>query len=116
MFDINKRLNLMPVPYWSNTTKISAMQRMILVYSIMYYERHESCVGDKQYDDICKKLVEYQNKYPKSWNESQYYYAMYDFDGTTGFDLPDRLKKKDRKNIERICDVVYRMWKKEGKR
>ena len=48
MIDFSK----MPCIYWSDSTKISYLQRRIIVYSIMYYEQNESCVPDKYYDSI----------------------------------------------------------------
>lgn len=102
----------MPCAYWSDITKISYLQRRIIVYSIMYYENNESCVSDKYYDDISHQLVELQrtaNK--KDWEQSTYYYAMYDFDGSTGFDIPSRLTKNDREYLGNIAAHVYARWK-----
>lgn len=99
---------------WRLRDKISYLQRRLLVYSIMYYVKDESCVTDSYYDYICKLLVKYKQKYPKAWSHSEYSYVMDDFDGTTGFDLPSRLNKKDRNKLERIARQVYKQWKQSG--
>ena len=106
-----------PSIYWSITTKISYLQRRIIVYSIMYYEHDESCVSDAYYDSISHQLVALQKQATKEeWEASTYYYAMCDFDGSTGFDIPSRLTKKDRDYLGHIANVVHRQWVKEGRR
>ena len=40
-----------------------------------------------------------------------YYYAMYDFDGSTGFDIPSRLTKYDLEYLTNIASHVYKQWK-----
>lgn len=96
-----------PCIYWSDTTKISYLQRRIIVYSIMYYELNESCVSDREYDSISKQLVELQKQASeKDFEKSQYYYAMHDFDGSTGFDIPSRLTKKDREYLTHIAYTI----------
>lgn len=107
MIDFSK----MPSIYWSESTKISYLQRRIIVYSIMYYEMNESCISDKEYDSISKQLVQMQKQYPKEFKLSEYYYAMYDFDGNTGFDIPNRLNKKDREYLTRIAMFVRKLSK-----
>lgn len=102
----------MPCIYWSDTTKISYLQRRIIVYSIMYYEQNESCVSDRYYDDISHQLVALQKSASlEDWKASMYYYAMYDFDGSTGFDIPSRLTKHDRDYLTNIASHVYEQWK-----
>lgn len=110
MIDFSK----MPCIYWSDTTKISYLQRRIIVWSIMYYEHDESCVPDRVYDDVSHQLVELQKQASKeAWEKSTYYYAMYDFDGSTGFDIPSRLTKKDREYLTHIAYIVYEQWKRD---
>ena len=107
MIDFSKA----PCIYWSNTTKISYLQRRIIVWSIMYYEHDESCVPDNVYDSVSHQLVELQKKARKS----TYYYAMHDFDGSTGFDIPSRLTKEDREYLTHIANVVHKQWKQGAK-
>ena len=105
-----------PCIYWSDTAKISYLQRRIIIYSIMYYEQSESCVSDKEYDSISYQLVELQkNASKEDWEKSTYYYAMHDFDGSTGFDIPSRLTKKDRKYLTNLAGVIHKQWVGEGK-
>lgn len=101
----------MPCVFWNNETKISYLQRRIIVYSIMYYEMDESCISDSRFDAIARQLVELQRKDPESHEASQYYYAMYDFDGSTGFNIPDRLTKSDREYLTQIAVQVLKSWR-----
>lgn len=101
-----------PCIYWSDATKISYLQRRIIVYSIMYYENNESCVTDAFYDSISRQLVELQESCsPEEFKRSTYYYAMKDFDGNTGFDIPSKLKKRDKKYLTQVANHVYNLWK-----
>lgn len=110
MFGIN--FDSMPSKYWDEHVKISYLQRRIIVYSIMYYEMNESCISDKQYDEISQQLVHLQRSVDlKEFKRSTYYYAMYDFDGSTGFDIPSRLTKKDRQYLTQIATTVLQSWK-----
>lgn len=105
-----------PCIYWSDSAKISYLQRRIIVWSIMYYEHDESCVPDYVYDSVSHQLVELQKKASKEeWKKSTYYYAMHDFDGSTGFDIPSRLTKEDRSHLGRIANVIYEQCKKDMK-
>lgn len=102
----------MPSIYWDDHVKISYLQRRIIVYSIMYYERDESCISDRQYDMISQQLVHLQSSVDEEeFKKSTYYYVMYDFDGSTGFHLYSRLNKKDKEWLGRIADMVYKQWK-----
>lgn len=128
MIDFSK----MPCVYWSDIAKISYLQRRIIIYSIMYYEHNESCISDKEYDSMSYQLVELQTNFLNSQNKqfiingtqrkfhgstqpvvnlTQYGYAMYDFDGTTGFDIPSRLTEKDRKYLTHLAYVIHKRWK-----
>ena len=101
----------MPCVYWSDSTKISYLQRRIIVWSIMYYEHNESCVSDLVYDAVSYQLVELQNSVSKEeFEKSTYYYAMYNFDGSTGFDIPSRLTKHDREYLTNMANIIYNVW------
>lgn len=105
----------MPAKYWSNTTKASYLQRRIIVYSIMYYENDESCVSDRYYDNLSHQLVKIMQESTKEEMEATtYWYAMYDFDGSTGFYIPSRLTKKDNQYLTMIAKKVHDQWKQEG--
>ena len=88
--------------------KLSALQRIVLVHSNIYYRLNKNIISDKEYDTLCKLLVSRQNKYKESFKDTDYYYVFYDFDGTTGFDLYYRLKKKDRDKINNITQVILK--------
>lgn len=45
--------------------------------------------------------------------KTEYGYVFYDFDGSTGFDLINRLNKADREKIERIATYVLRLYRME---
>lgn len=108
MIDFSK----MPCIYWSDSAKISYLQRQIIVYSIMYYEQNESCVSDKYYDSLSYQLVDLQKSCDiEELKKSTYYYAMYDFDGSTGFDIPSKLTKHDLEYLTSIASHVYKQWK-----
>lgn len=110
----NKMINFDKCPciYWSDATKISYLQRRIIIYSIMYYEFDESCVSDAEYDDISHQLVALQKSCgPEEFRKSTYYYAMYDFDGSTGFDVPSRLTKHDKEYLTMVAAYVRDIWK-----
>lgn len=77
----------------------------------MYYEQDESCVTDKEYDSISHQLVALQKEATQEeWEKSTYYYAMHDFDGSTGFDIPSRLTEKDRDYLTKIANMVHAQW------
>ena len=84
--------------------KINYLQRFILVNSYLYYEKDDSAITDKQFDEAAKQLVKLQRGYDTS--KTQYGYVFYDFDGTTGFDLWDRLNKKDKRFIQNIAERI----------
>ena len=114
IFDKGMKLNLdvLPVKYWDMTTIISWLQRRIIVYSIMYYEMSESCITDKSFDELSHQLVELMNSNPKEvLEQTTYWYAMYDFDGSTGFDIPDRLTKSDREYLTTIASHVQKQYR-----
>jgi hypothetical protein len=49
-----------------------------------------------------------QEEHTTKWikNKTQYGYCFYDFDGTTGFDLWNRLTEHDKKHIKMIAEMV----------
>lgn len=103
-----------PCIYWSDRTKVSYLQRRILVYSIMYYQLNESCVPDHVYEAIVKQLVKMQNEInPEEFKRTTYYYVMHDFNGSTGFDLFYKLKPKDREYLLGIAKTILKQWRKE---
>lgn len=106
----------MPCIYWDLSTKISYLQRRIIVYSIMYYEMDESCVSDTVYEGISRQLVSMMaSASKKEMERTRYYYAMSDYDGSTGFYIPSRLTKEDLTHCREIANIVLSQWRKAGK-
>jgi hypothetical protein len=86
---------------FSALEKIQLLQRSILVNSFAYYEMNENILSDFQYDDNAKQLAELKNQYPEEFKRSRYYDYFHDYCGedgthmTSGFDLLERVRKKD---------------------
>lgn len=92
--------------------KIEALERQVLVHSMLYYHLNESVISDKEYDHLSAFLAEKIQKIGEiKLRSTQYGYVFYDFDGSTGFDLVDRLTKQDRKCILRIAHYVLNLYK-----
>lgn len=91
--------------------KIELLQRWIIVQSMLYYELDFSLVSDKIFDANCQQLVRLMGKSRKTLPTTRYYYCMHDFDGSTGFDLYQRLNKKDRKHLSHIAKHLKRTYK-----
>lgn len=89
---------------WTELDIISNLQRRVLVYSILYYEYDKSPISDYDYDQIAHGLATLMSNCTNV-SESRYYYAFYDFDGSTGYFLPERLTDSDREIIMSI--VAY---------
>jgi hypothetical protein len=102
-------LNDLPYKYWDDKIVISYLQRRIIVYSIIYYYLNDSIISDKDYDRISHELVEAQSSVSKDeLKQTDYYYVMYDFDGSTGFDLYDRLNEYDKKYLMNMADHILK--------
>lgn len=108
--------NTCPAMYWSDSTKISYLQRRIIVHSILYYEMDSSVINDKQFDVLCQQLVQMQKEADfAEFRKSTYYYVMHDFDGSTGFYLYGRLTKYDKEYLSQIAGSVSRSFKDQNK-
>lgn len=107
--------DVLPVKYWDVKTKMSWLQRRVIIYSIMYYELNESCISDKDFDELSHQLVELMNSTDISECEkSTYWYCMYDFDGSTGFHLYGRLNKSDKVYLKQIAGLVLKQFRGTG--
>ena len=93
----------------TNKEKIELLQRWIIVHSILYYEMDFNLVEDSVFDNNCRILLKAMNKYPKSFNESYYYKTFKTFDGNTGFDLPDRLKRFDEQHYQYLLKIAINL-------
>ena len=90
---------------WDLNTKIDFLQRKIILNSIIYYEFDTNLITDQKYDALCKQLVRLSKDYNDIYN-TQYGYAMYDFDGSTGFDIYGRLNSYDREYLTNIALIM----------
>lgn len=89
---------------WDKKTCINYLQRKIILNSIAYYHLNTNKLTDKEYDELCRQLVEMQKDF--DIDSTQYGYVFYDFDGSTGFDLCDRLTPHDREYLLHIAKLV----------
>lgn len=97
--------------YWNTLTKIEFLQRKIILNSVAYYVYDQSPLTDSFYDGICRQLVVLQEEYNKEGGDfvkdSRFGYAFYDFDGSTGFHLYNRLKPSDKYYIDIMGRVKF---------
>lgn len=100
------RSNTMPYIYWSLQTKVSALQRQIIVHSIIYYHLNNSVISDREFDRLSKELVQLMESDDKALQKTDYWYCMHDFDGSTGFHLYDRLTEHDEQYLTKIARYV----------
>lgn len=91
---------------WDKKTCIDYLQRKIILNSIAYYELGAETISDHEFDSYSKQLVELQEEWKQhnDIKETQYGYAFYDFDGTTGFHLYYRLNDKDKEHLMMITN------------
>ena len=85
---------------WDDVTRISHMQRKILMCSVAYYEFDESPTDDFTYDRWSHELARMMKNCPDV-DKTRYYYAFYDFEGSTGYHLYSRLTEEDKYLIRR---------------
>ena len=101
---------------WSTVDKLNRLERMVLLHSIIYYDMNESVITDDYYNKLArllaKKVVRYKGT--KTFEKTMYSYVFEDYtDGSTGFDLIYKLKKKDFEYLKILAShVIYRY--KEG--
>lgn len=88
--------------HWDNLTRINYLQRKIILCSIAYYEFDESPISDYDYDQLSKDLVVLM-KECENVSDSRYWYVYYDFDGSTGYHLYNRLTEEDRDYLSTIA-------------
>lgn len=96
---------------WDLVTKMNHLQRKIILNSILYYEYNLNSISDHHYDDLCKQLVTYQhihNRHGDIKKDTMYGYVYYDFDGSTGYHLFDRLNVYDKQYLLSITDWFVR--------
>lgn len=92
----------------SITDKISFRERQILIHSYLYYHEDTNVISDKMYDKLSYGLVDIMNKYPDEFKASDYASCFLGFDGTTGFDLIDKLTEEELYRIKVLANVLKR--------
>lgn len=90
--------------------QISYASRQIIVHSIIYYELNKNVIDDKTYDKKAYFLADLIKKYPNEAKQSEYWNIIYDFDGTTGFDLRSRLSKEQNEYLTHIANIVIGLY------
>ena len=99
--------NTMPSKLWDLSTKISYLQRRVIVYSIAYYEKDVSILNDMDYDGISRQLVRLMAQAtPKELERTRYWYAMKDYDGSTGFDIMQKLSYEDYDMLRNLTEHI----------
>ena len=86
--------------------KIDRAARFIIVHSIIYYEMDYNVISDKEFDKTCRWLADKVERFPKGIKSCNYYEAIKDFDGTTGFDLIYRCDEDHQEYLRRIATMV----------
>lgn len=98
IFDFTKR------PYMSQICRVDLLQRVVLIHSILYYSLNQTLISDSSFDELCWQLIDETKQLSQAQQVmTDYWYVMYDFDGTTGFDLPGRLNSNDKKKLGSIA-------------
>lgn len=94
-------------PYWTGRMKVNFLQRVIIIHSYLYYEKDSPVWSDKKFDSVAKELAELQSEMTgEELKKTRYGYMFYDFDGTTGYDLWERIKEKDKEIILSIVNMI----------
>lgn len=101
-------------PYMDNVNKISLLQRWILVHSFIYYHCDTNVVSDYMFDMNSKQLAKTTEEHPDDHEESAYYYAMRDFDGSTGVGFTELLNKEDLIKIKRDAYWIIDMFREKA--
>lgn len=98
---------------WDNTTRISYLQRRVIVHSILYYEMGTSVISDAQFDTISRQLVALmQSSTEEECKKSTYWYCMNNFDASTGFYIYSKLNRHDKAYLKGIAQLVLYNYKK----
>lgn len=97
-------------PNFTDKEFIEWLQRWVLVNSWLYYEKDGAPVSDKDYDSVSRQLVSLQKSYSEDIKDTQYGYAFYDFDASTGFHLYYRLSDADKEKIVQVASHVMQVY------
>ena len=96
---------------FTTVDKLNYLQRMVLLHSIIYYDLNENAISDDYYNKLtrllAKKVTQYKDK--PVFKKTMYAYVFKDYtDGSTGFDLAHKLKKKDYEYLKILATHVIK--------
>ena len=103
---------------WTTVDKLNRLERMVLLHSIIYYQLNENILPDQKYDKITRLLARKVEQYKdtKTLQKTMYGYIFKDYtDGSTGFYLVSKLKKKDKEYLEILATHVLKQYKEQKK-
>lgn len=98
---MNKSLNKL-----SPKDQIDWLARFVIIHSIIYYEMDRNIISNKMYDEYSKHLATLITLNQDIFKKCYYYYVIYDFDGSTGFDLRSRLTKEDNEYLTHLSNYI----------
>lgn len=96
-FGIPKKYELPPDTSLGDV--IATLERYVLIYSYLYYEKGLSPISDFEYDRLAKYLYMLYKTYPHAAVLSQYYYVFKDYTPDTGFNLFHQLNEYNKEHI-----------------
>lgn len=67
---------------------VNRRQNQLLVHSFLYYQLDTNIISDHTFDLWSSELAYAMKHYPEIAEQSFYYKAFKDFDGSSGYDLP----------------------------
>lgn len=93
-------------PYWGPKEKIDLLAKWILVHSIIYYELNTSLVADFNYDSNGKQLAQLIKTNRMEAIKAKWWYVIKDYEGSTGFDLINKLSPKHYKELVGLANYL----------
>lgn len=96
-------------PYWTLETKLDLLARWIIVHSIIYYELNTSIVPDHVFDSNSRLFVVLVDDNRSVLKNTRYGYVMKDFDGSSGFNLYNRLRAADRVKLMNDAKLTLKL-------
>ena len=76
--------------------RIQQLRLQMVIHSAIYYVLNDNIISDNEWSTRAKELVRLQEEYPEVASQVIYADEFKDFDGSTGFNLPqdDRVMAK----------------------
>ena len=95
-------------PYLTKVSEIELLQRWVLTHSHLYYDLDKSLVKDSKFDQNSKQLAYMMQMFPDDNKRTKYFYAMYDFDGSSGFGYVQKLNSEHYANITSHAEYIMK--------